>query len=336
MKMKSVWIGLAAVAAVIAAVMFFSGGIAEKGDVRQGVPLAVGTNIWPGYEPLYLARELGYYDGKGVRLIEFASATQVLHAFRNKVIAAAALTLDEVLLLKDYGLDPRVVLVFDTSDGADVILSKREFSDMKALKGKRIGVENTALGAFMLMRALQLNGMQLSDVEIVSLPINEHDTAFKTGKVDALVTFDPVRSRLMAEGYHELFTSKDIPDEVVDVLVVSEESLLSHNKELNALFSGWFRGLDYLDDYPEKAAGIMAARQKISTAELLEAYKGLHLPDLDENISMMDPPPSPLYLTATRMSELMYKSKLLKSRLNLKQMIAVEPLKQFKQGDAQR
>jgi len=31
-------------------------------SAEQESPLRVGTNIWPGYEPFYLARELGYYE----------------------------------------------------------------------------------------------------------------------------------------------------------------------------------------------------------------------------------------------------------------------------------
>ena len=30
-------------------------------SAEQESPLRVGTNIWPGYEPFYLARDLGYY-----------------------------------------------------------------------------------------------------------------------------------------------------------------------------------------------------------------------------------------------------------------------------------
>ena len=34
--------------------------------------LRVGTNVWPGYEPLYLARDLGYLD-ESIRLVEYSS-----------------------------------------------------------------------------------------------------------------------------------------------------------------------------------------------------------------------------------------------------------------------
>ena len=59
-------------------------------------PLRLGTNVWPGYEPLYLARSRlsGSRAGEtgGVR-----SATQVMHALETGAIDGGALTLDEVL-----------------------------------------------------------------------------------------------------------------------------------------------------------------------------------------------------------------------------------------------
>jgi len=78
--------------------------------VEPAPPLRIGTNVWPGYEPLYLARELGYLDPRSVHLVEYPSASEVIRAFRNHAIEAAALTFDEVLLLTQDGFKPRVVL----------------------------------------------------------------------------------------------------------------------------------------------------------------------------------------------------------------------------------
>lgn len=46
-------------------------------------PLRIGTNIWPGYEPLYLARNLGFYQGSSIKLVEMNSASAVIHALRS-------------------------------------------------------------------------------------------------------------------------------------------------------------------------------------------------------------------------------------------------------------
>lgn len=162
--------------------------------------LRIGTNIWPGYEFLYLARNLGLFKEKPVKLVELTSSTDVMRAFRNNSLEAAALTLDEALLLAQYESQFYIIIVTDFSHGADVIIAKPEIKTIKELKGKTIGVENTALGAFMLSRALEKSGLKRSDVNIVSLDISEHENSFINDHIDAVVTFEPVSSRIRSKG----------------------------------------------------------------------------------------------------------------------------------------
>lgn len=122
---------------------------------RTTSPLRLGTNVWPGYEPLYLARDLGYFDTTAVTLVEYLSASEVIRAFRNQALEAAALTLDESLLLLQHNIPVQVVLVTDISHGGDVVLGAPDISPFTALVGKRVGVEASALGAYVISRALE-------------------------------------------------------------------------------------------------------------------------------------------------------------------------------------
>jgi len=69
-----------------------------------------------------------------------------LNAYRNGIIDAAALTMDEVFTLQSEGLAPKIVLVLDISKGGDAILGRPGITTFKQLQGRRVGVENTALG----------------------------------------------------------------------------------------------------------------------------------------------------------------------------------------------
>ena len=192
-----------------------------NGCTREPPPvLRVGANIWPGYEPLYLARDLGYFRGAPIHAVEFTSATQVIRAYQNETIDAVCLTLDEALLLASEGADLRIVLVADFSNGADVIIGTPGTRAMKDLQGRRVGVEDTALGAFFLTRALQESGVQIGDVRVVPMQVQDHEQAFLKGDVDAVVTFEPVRGKLLARGAHILFDSSRLPGEIVDVVLV--------------------------------------------------------------------------------------------------------------------
>ena len=99
---------------------------------------------------MHLAQSLKYFDTKQVRLVELANASQSSQAMRNGTVDAAMLTLDEVLNLKQNGLDLRIVLVMDVSNGADVLMANPSIAKLADLRGKRVGVESSAVGAVML------------------------------------------------------------------------------------------------------------------------------------------------------------------------------------------
>jgi len=251
-------------------------------------PLRVGTNLWPGYEPIHLAKQLEYWDeGKEIRTIEYPSAGEVIRAFRNKALDVAGLTLDEVFLLRQAKFPVKVILVLDTSFGGDVIVANSKYPTIKQLKGKRIGVEAGALGAFVISRALQLHQMKLQDIQPVPMPVNVHERSFKRGTIDAVVTFEPVRTKLLDFGAVEVFTSREIPGEIVDVLVVHEDAIRGKEAQIKKLVSGWFKAVEYLDQQPQKASAIIAKRLKISSEDVLASYSGLTLGRKTENFRLL-------------------------------------------------
>lgn len=247
-------------------------------------PLVVGTNVWPGYEALYFARDQGFVAPAAVHFIEYGSSTEVIRAFRNGIIDAAALTLDESLLLAQYVPDIHIVLVLDVSSGGDAILGGTQLANFAALRGRRVGVESTALGAYVLARALEINHMTPSDIYPVSIPASEQEQSYVRGDVDAVVTFEPVRSKLLARGAQVLFDSRQLPDEIVDVLVVRPDRMAAHRVHLQELGIAWFKALAAIRGQTDKAAPVLAAREGLSPQQFLLSLRGLNFPSLEENI----------------------------------------------------
>jgi NitT/TauT family transport system substrate-binding protein len=297
------------------------------GCVREQEPaLRIGTNVWIGCEPLYLARELGYLNPKAVRLVEYPSASEVMRAFRNQAIDGMVISMDELFALVAEGLQPRVILVVDVSHGADAIVGRPGMRSMKDLKGKRVAVEGGALGAFVLSRALALNGMRASDVKVVPLESNEQPGAFVKGQVDAAVTFDPYRDQLLRAGARALFDSTQIPGEIVDLVAVRASALEAQPKTVQALLSGWLAAIDYLGREPQDAARRMGIRQQTTGEQFLKALQGLHIPSREENLKMLGGPNPQLVVSGRRLMDLMLESKLLKAKLDIESVLAPAPL----------
>lgn len=284
---------------------------------RAVPPMRIGMNLWPGYEPLFLARQEGQLSEKTFRLVEFSDASEVGRAFRNGTLEAACLTLDEVFYTVQDGMDPVILLVMDESRGADVLLARPEIKTLADLRGKRVAVEVSAVAAYMLTRALQHAGLTHEDITPVYLPIEKHLPAYRDGLVDAVVTFEPVRTRLLALGAVDLFNSAAIPGEVVDVLVVRRDFLQSRPGHAAELRRAWFAALERMHRSPREAAAIMAVREQVSAGEFEASLQGLHLPDEKENHALLAGKNPGLRPVAERLKSIMRQAGLLRQDIPL-------------------
>jgi NitT/TauT family transport system substrate-binding protein len=192
-------------------------------------------------------------------------------------------------------------------------------------------VESGALGAYVLSRALALSGMQAADVEIVHLESNEQPNAFKQGRVDGAVTFDPYRSQLLAAGATTLFDSTRIPGEIVDLVAVRASVLQDQKNAVQMLLAGWFKAIDYLRRSPEDAARRMGVRQQTSGEQFLQSLRGLRIPSRDENLQMIGGATPELVLNGGRLMDLMLDAKLLRSGVSIGELLAPQPLMQLRQ-----
>lgn len=253
-------------------------------------PLRLGTNVWIGYEPFYLAREINALDQDKVKLIEYTSSLPVLNAFRNGLLDAAALTLDESLELAKFMPDLSIVAVLDISNGADALLAKPNISNIQSLKGQVIAVENLATGGYLLMRALQKADMTLNDVQIQTVAADLHEEVLGKNNVAAVVTYDPQKTRLLTAGARNLFDSSQIAGEIVDVLVVRQ--LLLHDKpaRLRHLLNAWFIAQGHLNRNRHESLIKMQARQRLNTEQLNNALAQLHFPNQQQNFQLLSAP----------------------------------------------
>jgi NitT/TauT family transport system substrate-binding protein len=283
--------------------------------------LRIATNPWIGYELLYLSRELGHLDNTGVHLVELLSNSDSIQALSAGTVDGAGLTLDEALAARAVGLDLKIVLVFDYSVGADVLLARPEIGHLAALKGKRIGVEQTGVGALMLDAALKQAGLIAADIKVISLTVDQHLDAYRNGEVDALVTFEPVAGQVAAAGARRLFDSSGIPGSIIDVLALSTKALEANPKTARQLVARYFQAQAYLRQNPTDAARLLAPRLGLTPAAVQAGYQQIALPDLAENRRLLNGSPSPLAATAAQLATLMLQKGLLARETSVTSLI---------------
>lgn len=282
----------------------------------DSAPIRLGTNRWPGYEPLYLARELGFLQPDSVRLVEYPSATEAMYAMRSQSIEMAALTLDEALVLIQDGVAIKVILIMDFSAGAHAVISKPEIQNLSQLEGKRIAFESGAVGAIMLDALLKSSGLSIDQVTLVNRTVNHHLKVYDQNEADAIVTFEPILSELLAKGGVRLFDSKAIPGRIIDVLVIQSDILESNMTRVRHLINAWFQALEKMQNEPDKALPILAKRLGLTALQMKTAFQGLILPDRESNKKYLLNSDQ-LKIQANALQDLMLKRELLQKRTSI-------------------
>jgi NitT/TauT family transport system substrate-binding protein len=288
-------------------------------------PVSIATLIWPGYEPMFLARDKGWLDTQQVHLVEMTSALGTLQALTEGKVQGAALTLDEVLKARAAGLPVSVVMIFDISAGADMLIAQPGTKQLADLKGRRIGFEQGAVGELILTEALRVAGLSKEDVKLVPLNINKHRNAWNNNEVDAVTTYEPVASQLLAQDGVKLFDSRQIPNTIVDVLAIRSDALdFCHAGAIKHLIATHFHALDYLNRNPQDAAYRMARHLGLPAANVLTALKGLVLPDAANNYRWLYGSNPELLASARKLSDIMVRSGALKQHDTLQSLLCAD------------
>jgi NitT/TauT family transport system substrate-binding protein len=279
-------------------------------------PLRLGTFPGPTSELMFLAQHRGWLPPSDYRLVEFINDGEVVRAFRNGSIEAAFVSLDEVLLLAQSGMDPVILFVTAESRGGDAIVAHADVTSFADLRGRRVAVQVNSVSAYLLRRSLKNAGVKLEELQIVNLPPDRHRAAFVRRDVDAVVTADPVRTEILELGGVELFSSASLPLELMGVTIISGAYLEQHGERASALCAAWRRAEVDIDASADARAWI-AARMKVTPETLGQMLEVVRLITPSESDALLGSPRPRLMATAARIQSLLLDSGVLTRALSL-------------------
>jgi NitT/TauT family transport system substrate-binding protein len=285
---------------VLAFVVVGAVGVQLRWGIQAPEPqtLRIGIGPWVGYEPFVAERELGQWPER-VALVELESNTETLDAFIEGRIDVAGLTLDETLRLARRDVDHRVIAVLSDSRGGDAVLGRPGLSGLGALAGRPVLVEDTAVGTLMLAAALDEVGLSLADVQVERTQATRIGIAWSKGFADAVVAYSPVIEQLQAQGAVELFSTRDHPGLVLDVLVVRPEAL-QHPETITAMIEAWDRGVARLALRRAEDAALLAPGLGLSPGEYTAALDKVELIPAARSRAMFEGRPSPFEASLIR------------------------------------
>ena len=258
----------------------------------KDTPVIIGINSWTGYDPFILAEQKNLFakNNVNVKIKRFGSAQDEMRAMREGALQGAGFTMDEAVTLNESGCPVKIVLIIDYSMGGDMVIGKRDVKSIRALKGKRVGYEGSVVGEFLLSQALAANYIKEKDIKLIEVRAENWLSAFKGNTIDALVCFNPVATILLnEEGGNLLFSSKDIPYRIIDVLIFSESFYNENRGAILKIARTWFDALEYMGGHLEETAEIISSQKNITPAEYMQGLKGLVAPGINANKAVFDP-----------------------------------------------
>ena len=257
----------------------------EPKKLFQG-KITLGMETWPGYFPLIVAREKGYFKEAGldVEIKRYIALGELSKDYKaGKMQGRANLTLDAVKESLD-GLEHKVVLAIDYSNGSDAIVARKDIETVQAFRGKRVGYEPDTLEEFFMIWALSENEMNLSDV--ISLSANPEETAkkLKEGQIDVAVTHEPFLSELVSSGnFHAVYSSSDAPGLITDILTFRKDFIDAYPETVEALLAAYFKGLAFWKEHPAQANAITAKEFNDTPEGIAAQLKGIKMLDKRDN-----------------------------------------------------
>ena len=258
--------------------------ISSAGETNQ---TRIGVIPWPGYDFLALAEKKGLFNqhGVNVKLINFAYISDMKNAFRRgQLDGIAATTVDAYLNFQKSHKNPcQIIATFDYSAGGDVLIAGPQIKNVAQLKGKTLGLEVMSLSSYMLARILTKYQLKESDLKLRPYMHMEMPGAIASGAVDAVITFPPSSIEVLkVKGTKVLFSSKEIPGEVLDVLLLTKKVISERPHDAEGIARALDEAIDYHRNFPMEAENIMAKSAGVALTDWRDGFSGLKMVTRDE------------------------------------------------------
>ena len=230
----------------------------------------VAWTIYAGWMPWAYATEKGIIDkwakkyGIEIEVVQLNDYIESINQYTAGDFDACGMTnMDALTIPAASGVDTTGLILGDYSNGNDAIILKdaKSFAD---LKGRKVNLVELSVSHYLLARALDKHKMSERDVTVVNTSDADAVASFATKEVTAAAVWNPQLS-IIEEQYPQalsVFTSKEIPGEIIDMMAVKTDVLKANPELGKALVGAWFETLYLMSQDNEQAK---AARTFMAT-----------------------------------------------------------------------
>lgn len=244
--------------------------------------MKIGSVVWIGYGPFFVAEAKDLYKKYDLKvtLQMFSDPAFIPSAVASHSVDGGMVTYDQVIGSVAKGLPQKVVMPIDYSNGGDAIVATNAITKVSEFKGKKIGFNPLSPSDFLLSYAIKKNGLSEKDYEAVPMTPEAVPAAMASGSIPVGVTYEPSLSQILSQGngkkFHVVFSSKNAPGLIADVLVFDQKYIQAHPKEIKGLIQAYVDGMAYMKAHPDESANIIGKAMGISGKEVMAQMGGVY------------------------------------------------------------
>jgi len=260
-------------------------------------PLLIAYSDWPGWVAWDIALHKHWFDAAGVKVdFKWFEYVPSMEAFSAGKVDACGMTNGDQLVTGASGAPSVAILINDYSNGNDMVVARAGIDQIEQLKGKKVGVEVGFVSHLLLLNALKAHKLSPKDSTIVNVPTDQTPQALKSRSVDAIVAWQPNSGQALKEvaGSKAVFTSKNAPGIIYDVLAVNPKSLAERRADWEKVVDVWFQVVDFLADKKneKEALEIMSGRVSLTPEQYAPLLEGTFLLGAEGNLKHYQPGPT--------------------------------------------
>ncbi len=245
----------------------------------SGKPVVYGGSAWLGHYSAYVGIKAGLFTRRGLNLEwrSFPTSSDRMGAVMAGSIDLAGTGVVSALALMAAGATQFQLVATPNNFGrAEGLLVREGVTDIRQLKGQKIGVTFASSAHVLILDLLQQAGLRPdADVSLINLPAPNLLSAYQGKQVDAAVAWTPAFDRIKAlpgtrvladDTAFSLYKQYSITPGP-DVLLASSRLIKQNPQAVKAFVAGIFEANEMLSQQPETCARLLMELTGLSLEE---------------------------------------------------------------------
>ncbi len=222
-------------------------------------------SIYAGWMPWAYADVEGVVDkwadeyGISIDVVQVNDYVESINQFTSGNVDGCAMTnMDALTIPSASGVDSTALIINDYSNGNDGIVLKGS-DELADIEGRQVNLVQFSVSHYFLARALESVGLTERDIETVNTSDADIVGLFSSDTTTAVAAWNPQLSAIadMTDA-NVVYTSAEIPGEILDMMVVNTQTLADNPDFGHALVGAWYEVMGLIEAEDENALTIMA------------------------------------------------------------------------------